>query len=325
MHTAKVERNMQAIHNLVEECVQDALLGEVYTTPKPGLVDLMDTGAHSDMDYHTFERSAQAIAPYLSQMFDMGMECSQLPEQLFEEIRPVGMRAEQAMFAATDGVNTHKGILFTMGILCASAGYCLQHEGTIHVDTILSTSREMTEQCLCRELQQMKERKPYTHGEILYRTYGEEGIRGQARRGFPIIRQVAYPVMKQLSAAMRYPVRRYKQNAVNLHVLLAVMGELTDTNVLSRSNPRQAAWLRNEARHILQLGGVQTTEGWNELLRFNEQCIRRNISPGGAADILAATLFLFLLEQRMGSYRALSGSDRCRQKRAHAAALDDRK
>ena len=75
---------MQAIHNLVEECVQDALLGEVYTTPKPGLVDLMDTGAHSDMDYHTFERSAQAIAPYLSQMFDMGMECSQLPEQLFE-------------------------------------------------------------------------------------------------------------------------------------------------------------------------------------------------------------------------------------------------
>lgn len=299
MYTAKVEWSIQVIHNVVEECVHDALFGEVYTTPKPGLVDLMDTGAHNDMDYHTFEQSTKAIVPYLAQMFDIGVEWIQSPEQLFQAIRPVGIQAEQAMLTATDGVNTHKGILFTMGILCASAGYCLQRQGTIHVGTILSTSRKMTEQCLCRELQQMKKREPCTHGEILYQAYGEEGIRGQARRGFPIIRQVSYPMMKRLSATMRHSVRRYKQNVVNLHVLLAVMGELTDTNVLSRSNPQQAAWLRNEAQHILQLGGVQTTEGCNALMHCNEQCIRRNISPGGAADILAATLFLFLLEQRM--------------------------
>lgn len=301
MHTAKVERNIQEIHNLVEECVQDALLGEVYTTPKPGLVDLMDTGAHRDMDYHTFEQSTQAIAPYVSKMFDMGMQWSQSLEQLFEAIRPVGVQAEQAMLAATNGVNTHKGIIFTMGILCASAGYCMQRQGTIHVGTILNTSRKMTEQSLRWELQQMKRRESDTHGEMLYRVYREEGIRGQARRGFPIIRQVAYPMMKQLSAVVRDPVLRDEQNAINLHVLLAVMGELSDTNVLSRSNPWQAAWLKNEARHILQLGSVQTKEGWNELLRFNEQCIHRNISPGGAADILAATLFLFLLERRMES------------------------
>lgn len=101
-----------------------ALLEEVYTTPKPGLVDTWSCGAHTDMDVHTFERSAEALRPYFIRMAEQGytLQCS--PKELFAEIRKTGILAEQAMYRATDGVNTHKGLIFTLGIFCAAAGRC---------------------------------------------------------------------------------------------------------------------------------------------------------------------------------------------------------
>ena len=105
----------------IEKCVCKALLGEVYTTPKPGLVDLKDNGAHKDMDVHTFEKSTAAIAPYIAEMFCEGYANQQSLENLFARIRQIGIEAEKAMFEATKGINTHKGILFTMGIISGAA------------------------------------------------------------------------------------------------------------------------------------------------------------------------------------------------------------
>ena len=108
--------------------IRNALLGEVFTTPKPGLVDLWDSGAHRDMNWITFQKSTDAITLYLVEMYEAGYEAAEEKENILEDlffiIRRIGQRAEKAMYQATEGVNTHKGIIFSMGIICAAYGYC---------------------------------------------------------------------------------------------------------------------------------------------------------------------------------------------------------
>lgn len=109
-----------------EECAY-ALMAEVGATPKPGLVDRHDSGAHTDMDYDTFAASTTAIVPYLARMFEAGYTWESKDfNALFESIRPIGIEAEKAMFAATDGVNTHKGMIFSMGTIAGGSRTFLQ-------------------------------------------------------------------------------------------------------------------------------------------------------------------------------------------------------
>lgn len=275
----------------LECCIYSALMGEVYTTPKPGLVDRADTGAHTDMDVHTFELSSEAITPYLSRMFYCGTQWIGTPEELFGEIRKIGVQAERAMFEATDGVNTHKGLIFTLGILCAAAGNCYQTTRCFDTDRILELAAEMTEKPLEEEFRKMESREPQTHGELLYRKYGEKGIRGEAQKGFPIIRNVALPTLRSTR------MLGLDANRSNITVLLAVMSELNDTNVWSRGSYEEMEWLKQKASELLKQGGAFFASGATRVQELNELCIQKNLSPGGAADILAASLFLYYLER----------------------------
>ena len=108
----------------IEQCIKSTILGEVYTTPKPGLVDRHDNGAHHDMNVYTFERSADAITPIWQKMFLKDISGKGISRTFFPRIRRTGVLAEKAMFRATGQVNTHKGLIFTMGILSACAGHC---------------------------------------------------------------------------------------------------------------------------------------------------------------------------------------------------------
>ena len=101
--------------------ISQALMEEVYTTPKPGLVDREDTGAHTDMNCQTFQKSTEAIAEDLAAMFVAGYSWEAAPETLFPLLRERGKKTEEKMFAATGGVNTHKGIIFTIDILATAA------------------------------------------------------------------------------------------------------------------------------------------------------------------------------------------------------------
>ncbi|MGN0295572.1 MAG: triphosphoribosyl-dephospho-CoA synthase CitG [Lachnospiraceae bacterium] len=277
----------------VRENIETALLEEVFTTPKPGLVDCHDNGAHTDMDCGTFIKSTYAVSPYLARMVSEGYHWEASVESLFPHIRKIGIQAEKAMFQVTEGVNTHKGIIFTMGILGAAAGYEYRRNGKIDSAEILKLSGKMVRETMDREFEAMEKRNPCTHGELLYRMYGEKGIRGEARNGFPIIRETALPWMKRyLQAGMDW-------NTVKINVLLQVILGLNDTNVLSRSGYSGLEWIRGRAVHILAAGGSASEEGYKELAEMNRECIRRNISPGGAADILAAALFLYYMEAGM--------------------------
>ena len=270
--------------------MKHALLGEVYTTPKPGLVDLYDTGAHQDMDHHTFEKSTCAIVPYMGQMYEEGARWTKDPELLFAKIRSIGILAEQEMFGATGGVNTHKGILFTMGITAAAAGLFYQKNGYYEVAGILKMGQKMCRGVLERELLQIRDEQARTHGEQLYKEYAERGIRGEVIDGFPVIRTTTYPMLKHFMKKEEHP------NLAALQTLFYAMACLGDTNVLSRGGMEGLTWIRENAAGILTLGGVFTEAGREEIQMMNRRCIEKNLSPGGAADMLALTIFLWELE-----------------------------
>lgn len=349
------DRNPAARAALLERVgwrVRNALLGEVYATPKPGLVDRRDTGAHRDMNYETFLASTEAITPYMVRMFAEGMDATaagHTPEEVFRAIRGIGLEAEQAMYAATDGVNTHKGMIFTMGIVLAAAGilYARREEaagrlkdevkpetlaaaegvampetevfaGQITVDAILDMARQMTARSMAEDFRKMLEHPPKTHGERLFQTYGERGIRGQAMEGFPILRDTAVPWLRrfrnlssdealQQAFAAHATLRRgllqdtgsmhaeHFENAVHVSTLIAIMSVLNDTNVFIRSSYEDMCWLQAESSTILGMGAMFTEEGVRAIEALNMACIEKNISPGGAADILAVAILLLKL------------------------------
>ncbi len=351
----ETDRNPAARAALLERIgwrVRNALLGEVYATPKPGLVDRRDTGAHRDMNYETFLASTEAITPYMVRMFVEGMDATaagHTPEEVFRMIRGTGLEAERAMYAATDGVNTHKGMIFTMGIVLAAAGilYARREEaagrlkdevkpealaaaegaampeteviaGQITVDAILDMARQMTARSMAEDFRRMLEHPPKTHGERLFQTYGERGIRGQAMEGFPILRDTAVPWLSrfrnlgsdealQQAFAAQATLRRgllqdtgsmhaeHFENAVHVSTLIAIMSVLNDTNVFIRSSYEDMCWLQSESSTILGMGAMFTEEGVQAIEALNMACIEKNISPGGAADILAVAILLLKL------------------------------
>lgn len=307
--------------------VRNALLGEVYATPKPGLVDRRDTGAHRDMNYETFLASTEAITPFMVRMFAEGMDATaagHTPEEVFQAIRGIGLEAERAMYAATDGVNTHKGMIFTMGIVLAAAGILYvsadKTSSQLTVDAILDRTRQMTARSMAEDFRKMLEHPPKTHGERLFQTYGERGIRGQAMEGFPILRDTAVPWLRrfqnigtdaelQRAISARATLRRgllqdtgsmhaeHFENAVHVSTLIAIMSVLNDTNVFIRSSYEDMCWLQAESSTILGMGAMFTEEGVRAIEALNMACIEKNISPGGAADILAVAILLLKLTE----------------------------
>lgn len=269
----------------IERWAHTALLEEVYTTPKPGLVDLHDNGAHVDMNCATFEASAAAIAPYFAQMAWAGWQAELQPESLFAAIRGIGQSAEHAMFRSTGGINTHKGALFTLGILCAAAGRCLSSCGCIRKDMVLTLGQDMARETLEKELRQLRLCIPKTHGELLYQKYGVRGVRGEVIDGFPTLRAMD----ALLDCFGKTEIRK---NEVKVQALLVSMARLEDTNVLMRGGPQAAVWVKRTAEELLEQGGAFSKQGRAGLREMNRQCIRKNISPGGSADLLAAALFL---------------------------------
>lgn len=274
------------------ELLEHALMAEVSATPKPGLVDLHDSGAHKDMNFDTFAASTEAIVPYLTQMASMGYLWSDHNcEALFLSIRPVGILAEKSMFEATNHVNTHKGMIFSMGIIAAASGMYYKAHSCFCAEEILKLAGQMCNRTLEQDFRKIDRRNPKTHGELLYLRYSLKGIRGEAQKGFPSIYHIALPVLRAARA------KGLQDNEIYLDTLLALMAQVDDTNVLIRTNPTMLSYAKNEARHIIQLGGSSTDRGMAALKHLNDKFIKLNISPGGCADLLAVTILLDSLEQ----------------------------
>jgi holo-ACP synthase/triphosphoribosyl-dephospho-CoA synthase len=290
-----------------------ALLEEVSVTPKPGLVDRANNGAHRDMDFSTFQASAAALSSYWGRCFyesawrrllpedrppeETGTEASAAPAGTFTMLRPLGRQAERDMLAATGGVNTHKGAVFTLGVLCGAIGRLwTAEEGFPDADAILDEAAAMTRQTLEKELPAARWN---TAGEEAYRRYGTRGIRGEVADGLPAVREVSLPVFKKLLAD------GLDRNHAAAVTLLHLIARVEDTNLLHRGGPEGAAWARKAARALVdecrdehrssadkQCLSLHTIPSLQEIAELDRQFIERNLSPGGCADLLAVTLFL---------------------------------
>ena len=280
-----------------------ALLDEVYAAPKPGLVDRIDSGAHADMKFEDFILSTAAISPFLREMAVTAYQsCFTLPVSpdatretdaaLFSRLREIGKRAEREMYAATGGVNTHKGAVFTLGLLSAGAGLFYAKNGKLSAEAILDEVQHLVGDTLRQELADLKAGEVgEAHGEAVLHRDGTGGVRSAAARGFPLLCSIALTLLRQYEAEGRSP------EASVLNVLLHLILHVSDTNVLYRGGKDALLTLRADCRNILSHGGAFTPEGTDLLYELKETCKQRNISPGGAADLLSAALFLHRLEK----------------------------
>ena len=278
-------RYPEAALRIIRLC-REALREEVELTPKPGLVDLEDPGAHTDMCLKTFYRSIDAIAPYFEETVRAGMNTCRLPlSEVLPRVRHIGVEAEQAMFTATGGINTHKGAIFSMGILCLALGRLLGLGVHPKTTRLFQAARGMCQGILRKELEQ--EPATPTKGWEAYKRYGVLGVRGEAEKGFPRIRFFALPFLRLLLRL--FPFRR---DDCLLTILLGLMVVVQDTNILGRGGREGLRWVRLSALRVLLRGGPLTKGGRRLLTTFRKQCKVRRLSPGGSADLLALTIFI---------------------------------
>ena len=238
----------------VGEMAENALLAEVHVTPKPGLVDEANNGAHRDMDVPLFERSAHALRPCFEEFVRLGIQGAS-PAAL----QQAGVRAEQAMFAASGGVNTHKGAIYSGALLLHAAGRLLSGE---------------EKRSLCELAAQTAAAIPAptgTHGAAVRAQCG--GIRTEAVSGYP----TAQAVLRQL------------RQSGPLDALLLSMSRLDDSTLWHRGGAEGAQLVRSRAADIL---AAPASEREARTRRLDMELIERNLSPGGSADLLAMAFFL---------------------------------
>ena len=289
--TDQLERAERVCKELAAIAVK-ALLDEAALFPKPGLVDPVSQGAHSDMDFTTLVRSAAALQQGFYECARIGYK-SAAPAQpiaaaVRKQLRTAGLALENAMFAETRGVNTHKGAIFIFAYLLGAAG---QLSGVTSLGGIRS-GEELTE-TLCAQVRALaaglcsedmagvSAKRTLTHGEQVFLQYGCTGIRGEVEAGLPLV---------QRHAAYLAGLTHLTQRDAYLYTLLHIIAENTDTNVLFRAGSAALRDLQSRCASIVTSGAVGSAL-YAAVEALDAYCIERHISPGGAADIFAAVLF----------------------------------
>lgn len=254
----------------------NCLLLELETWPKPGLVSHVDNGSHGDMDADTFRRSAAAIRPYFRDLAAAAADgCG------MGRLRAIGMAAEAAMLAATSGVNTHRGAIFGLGLLCAAAG--ARAGGVTGSELSLGdiVSRLWGRVILHGPI------VLHSHGSAARRQFRAGGARAEAAQGFPSVYRVGLPALRRAAHAVPGDAE-----AARVEACFALIASVEDTNLLHRGGLDGLRFARGSTQYFLDTGGVRRA-GWRERARsIHEKFVARRLSPGGSADLLAMTLFV---------------------------------
>lgn len=260
-----------------------AILYEVSTTPKPGLVDRVNSGSHKDMDFFTFMDSASSLYPYFESCTKAGQATADCPAaETFAALRPLGCEAEGEMLDATSGVNTHKGVIFSIGITCAALGR-LERSLWAHPDRVLDEVAAMTSGLTARDFAGTTAENAITTGQKLYIQYGITGVRGQVEAGLPAVLDHGLPV---LEAGLK---KGYDINRSGCGALLAILVNSTDTNMIARSSRKRQLEVITELKQCLE---KEPYPDAFELAVLDDRFIAENLSPGGSADLLALTYLL---------------------------------
>lgn len=284
----------------ISQCAVQALLYEVTASPKPGLVDRFNCGAHKDMDIFTFMSSSAALSSYFYycsietiRMIEKSEDEVNLYDNLFTGLRELGLKAEMNMYQATKDVNTHKGLIFSLGLIASAASIVFYKTGDLALSiTDVSEEVKRITKGLCeKDFANIIGKEVLSAGEKLYLNYGIKGIRKEVEEGFPSVTNVAYPKMCDYMQQANHPV-----NDILVNVLLHLMAITEDTNILSRHDMSTLKDVQKRAKQALDLGGMFTGYGKEYVEHMDRDFSKRNISPGGAADLLAVTIMFYLLK-----------------------------
>jgi triphosphoribosyl-dephospho-CoA synthase len=258
-----------------------SLHAELVCAPKPGLVTPFDAGSHRDMDATTFMRSLFSLRGYFPAIARAGAA-----RDGFGRLQQLGVEAEVEMSRATNGINTHRGAIFSLGLLVAGAASLRAHGDATAAEAVCN-------EVMIRWGASIVD-APSTsasHGQIVAQRYGAQGARGEAARGFPTLRNVAVPALKHALGATS------DQNAAMAQTLMTLIANTEDTNLLHRGGASGLAYAQRRSRGFLTAGGISAS-GWHKkLLGIGRDFVTRRLSPGGSADLLACAWFLVRLER----------------------------
>jgi triphosphoribosyl-dephospho-CoA synthase len=264
-------------HELIAFEAESALREELESYPKPGLVSYVDNGSHKDMNAGHFKASILILREYFRDIAAAGMRATGMTE-----LRQLGILAEKRMFAATGGVNTHRGAIFTMGLLAAAAGYKVAFIPSEGLGNIVS---KLWGKSVMSDVPDEK-----SHGVEVGRRYGCGGAKEEAAGGFHSVYKFGLPAFKSVQEG-------HSRNAARTHAFFSLLENIQDTTLLYRGGLEGLEFSRNSAGEFNRCGGVNA-QGWEKsAVDVHREFIRRNLSCGGVADLLAATIFIQRMEE----------------------------
>lgn len=257
----------------LESVCLDALRHEVMAWPKPGLVSPVDSGSHRDMHIGTFLASLDALQGCFSTLALAGAG-----GKSFQVLQAIGIEAERKMLRATSGVNTHRGAIFNLGLLAAAAARRMadrelsRHECGVIVSKIWGA-----------EILAARKSAPSSHGNHVFGRFAAGGARMEAASGFPTVYNIGLPVLRRLLQD------GHDRNTALIGTLMTLMEYLPDTNVLWRGGEIGLDFVRDAAADFNCSGGVDSLDWQARLVALHGAFVARKLSPGGSADLLAAT------------------------------------
>jgi triphosphoribosyl-dephospho-CoA synthase len=270
--------------------VVSSLIDEACLSPKPGLVDSRGNGSHADLDLALMRRSALSLAPAFVSMAAAGATAGAPTIALRETLGCLGRDAEGTMMATTGGINTHRGAIWALGLLVAAAAI---DTGNVNAEQTAALAG-----ALARHPDRCAPAFTGHKGEQACRRFKVAGARGQAQAGFPHVIDLGLPELRRSRA------RGEGEASARLNAMLAIMSRLDDTCVLARGGLPALHRVQRGAVAVLAAGGASSLDGRRALRRLGTEAVASHVSPGGAADLLAATLFLDRLEPVFEARRA---------------------
>ncbi len=253
-----------------------ALIDEARLSPKPGLVDSRGNGAHQDLNLELMIRSATSLTGTFYDMAILGFR-QPISPSLRSQIGEIGRQGECQMLEATNGVNTHRGAIWALGLLVTALASLDQRVAVTTVTQLAGRLAMLSDNHFTPK---------ESNGLRVCQRFNVPGAREEAQQGFPHIINQALPML------LLSRQRGDSEMCAQVNALLAIMRSLSDTCILSRGGMPALIMVQQGAQAVLDAGGVQTKQGQLAFDKLEQQMLACHVSPGGAADLLAATLFL---------------------------------
>ncbi len=278
----RLQQDLRFCRQLARQAVR-SLYQELVLYPKPGLVSLVDNGSHADMDASSFLRSLFALRHYFREIAAAGMAAAP-----FAQLKALAITAEQRMLRATGGINTHRGAIFCLGMMCAAIGACRAQQvalspAAIRAMLLIRWGDALMVHATVRTV-------PATsHGLCVAAQHGVGGAREEGALGFPALFETALPQLQATLAAGR------DWHCAKLDALFALMAQLSDTNVYHRGGAAGATLVRERSQAFLAAGATAASDWQAHALQMHQQFVQQRLSPGGAADMLAAACLVHVV------------------------------